>query len=287
MRLSAAIITYNEQANIAECIASVHDWVDEVLVLDSFSTDQTQSICRSFSKVRFEQHHFDGHIEQKNRALSMCRGDWILCLDADERVSPELAQSLRQFLQNPPATIVAAQFPRLTMHSGAFIRHCGWYPNSRYRLVRKGYAQWQGENPHDFLVIQGKGVQLKGDLLHYSFVDLADQVDTINQFSSVAALMRYNRGVRFRWWRLFVIPCWKWLEIYIVKRGFLDGARGFFIAMTSAYSSFLKEAKLYELDRLGLPKPSNLGSRYDKNNNEGTSGQPRGNSYNIASSITT
>ena len=261
--LSAAIITYNESANIHDCIASVADFVDEVVVLDSHSTDDTEQICRRFENVKFYQHPFDGHIQQKNRAMKLCRSEWILSIDADERVTPELRRSIERFLDATP-TVCGARFPRLAYHMHRFIRHGGWYPNARYRLVQKSRAFWGGENPHDKMILQGRGTKLKGDLLHYTARDLSDQVATINSFSSIAALMRYNKGKRFHLWRLLAKPVSKFIEMYLVKLGFLDGMQGFIIAVSSSYSSFLKEAKLYELDVLGSDKPSNLSTRYFK-----------------------
>jgi glycosyltransferase involved in cell wall biosynthesis len=261
--LSAAIITYNEQANIQACLDSVSDFVDEIIVLDSFSTDATEAICRKNPKVRFSQHPFDGHIEQKNRALEICSSDWILCLDADERVTPELRNAITTFLESAPK-LAGVKFPRLTYHLHRYIRHGGWYPNARYRLVRRGMAYWGGENPHDKLILKGKGGRLKGDLIHFTARDLSHQVDTINKFSSIVALTRYKKGRRYHLWRLLLKPVSKFLEMYLLKRGFLDGTQGFIIAVSSAYSSFLKEAKQYELGVLGSDKPSNLSSMYSK-----------------------
>ncbi|MCF8052305.1 MAG: glycosyltransferase family 2 protein [Desulfobacterales bacterium] len=261
--LSTAVITYNEAENIRDCLASVADFVDEIVVLDSFSTDDTEQICRGFEKVQFYQHPFDGHIQQKNRAIAFCTSQWILSIDADERVTPELRRSIETFLASNP-TAVGAKFPRLAYHLHRFIRHGGWYPNARYRLVRKGRAHWGGENPHDKLILDGRGKKLTGDLVHYTAKDLSDQVATINAFSSIAALTRYNKGKRFHLWRLLVKPISKFVEMYGFKRGFLDGLPGFIIAVSSAYSSFLKEAKLYELDVLDADKPSNLSHLYTK-----------------------
>lgn len=262
-RFGVAVITFNEEENIGPCLDSVHDWADEVVVLDSHSTDRTEEIARSYDKVRFFQHPFDGHVEQKNRALALCEAEWILSIDADERVGPRLRRSIEEFLaEDPPFD--GALVPRLTMHSGRFIRHGGWYPHRRYRLIRAGRGRWGGENPHDELRIDGRGARLEGDLLHYSFEDLAEQVETVNQFSSIVALRRFNEGRSFTLWRLLLLPVWKFLEIYLIKRGLLDGMHGFVIAVTSAYSTFLREAKLYELDRLGRRRPSNLGDRYGK-----------------------
>jgi len=262
--LSVAIITFNEEYHIQGCIDSVKALADEIVVLDSFSTDATESICRKNERVLFAQHPFDGHIQQKNRALEMCSGDWILCLDADERISPELHRSIGSFLTVNPENIVGVKFPRLAYFMHRYIRHGGWYPNSRYRLVRKGRAFWGGENPHDKLLLKGSGTKIKGDLIHFTNHDLADRVTTINHFSSIAALMRYNKGHRYHLWRLLLKPVSKLFETYLLKLGFLDGTQGFIIAISSAYESFLKEAKQYEMDTLGSDKPSNLSRLYRK-----------------------
>jgi len=263
--LSASIITYNEAENIEECLNSVTDFVDEIIVLDSFSTDATESICRKNPKVIFSQHPFDGHIQQKNRALEKCSSEWILSIDADERVSPALRKSIVRFLSNnPKPKVVGVKFPRLTYHMHTYIRHGGWYPNRRYRLVRKGKAYWGGENPHDRIILNGKGKTIKGDLIHYTAKDLSDQVETINNFSSIAALVRYNKGKPYRLWRLLLKPVSKFIETYIYRLGVLDGTQGFIIAVSSSYASFIKEAKQFELDVLGSEKPSNLSSLYKK-----------------------
>jgi len=260
-RLSAALIVFNEEDRLRRCLDSICEWVDEIVVFDSFSTDTTQQICASYPNIHFYQHVFDGHVEQKNRALDACSGEWVLCLDADEEVSVDLKQAILHFLESDSEAI-GADFPRLTSHSGAWIKHGGWYPNRRPRLVKRGCGHWGGENPHDRLIVSGQVEHLQGDLRHHSFADLAAQVATVNQFSSVAALMRYRGGRRFSFFRAVSVPVWKFLEIFVIKRGFLDGMRGLSIAISSSYSAYLKEAKLYELDQLGLDKPSNLDSRY-------------------------
>jgi len=263
--LSIAIITFNEEKNIRECIDSVIDIADEIVIYDSFSSDKTEEICISYDKVEFVKHPFDGHVNQKNRALEACSSDWILSIDADERVTPELRESILKFLSSNPGAI-AAKFPRLTYHMRDYIRHSGWYPNARYRLVKKAYAKWGGENPHDVIEIDGKGVLLTGDLIHYSFVDLSDQVNTINKFSSIKAFTRFEKGKRFSLLRMFFKPVSKFVELYLIKRGLLDGMRGFIIAVSSAYSAFLVEAKIYELDKTGLEKLGNLPVSYKKQN---------------------
>ncbi|EMP08462.1 glycosyltransferase, group 2 family protein [Leptospira interrogans serovar Pyrogenes str. 200701872] len=164
------------------------------MVLDSISTDKTEMISKSFSSVRFYKQRFKGHIEQKNDAIALCKYDWILSLDADERISTELKNSILSFKQKQDdETLNGLQVSRLTYHMGKFIRHSGWYPQYRYRIFKKGNAIWVGENPHDYISIQGKGSKIYGDIIHYSFRDLSHQVNTINQFSSIVAFTRQKK----------------------------------------------------------------------------------------------
>ncbi|MDH5655805.1 MAG: glycosyltransferase family 2 protein [Spirochaetia bacterium] len=266
LKLSCAIITFNEEKQIKDCIQSVHDFCDEVIVLDSHSTDRTKQIAESFSGVRFFVHDFDGHVQQKNRALDHCRGEWILSIDADERVSPELAASILKFIETSPKK--GARINRLTYHMGRFIRHGGW-KNARYRLIRKDQGRWGGENPHDEIFIQDQSSwkkildrPLSGDLIHYSFTDLTHQIDTINKFSSIVAFNRNGKNKKFSLLKLLFKPPVKFIEMYLVKMGFIDGLPGFIIAVSSAFSAFLKAAKLYELQKTGLERPSNLRKDY-------------------------
>lgn len=264
IKLSVAVITFNEEKNIRDCIDSFHDLADEVIVLDSYSTDKTLEIAKSYPKVQVFQHPFTGHIEQKNRAIELCNGEWILSLDADERVSPKLQEEILAVLKNPKPNIVGYKIPRLTFHFGRFIRHGGWYPLKRYRLFKKGFGTWTGENPHDYIEIQGKGESLEGDIIHYSFIDLSHQIDTINKFSSIVALTRYNKNIQFAILKSIYKPFIKFLECYIFKLGFLDGYAGFVIAVSSAFSTFLKFAKLHELNAKIIERPSNLRKDYGK-----------------------
>lgn len=267
INLSATIITYNEEERIADCIASVHDWCDEVLILDSHSTDSTRSIARRFPRARVVLHPFDGHIQQKNRAIELARGRWIFSLDADERATPELARSVLEFIaRNPEGE--GARVRRLHFHLGRTLRHGGWY-GARYRLLRKGCGAWGGENPHDFIELNGRpgslshfGPVLKGDLLHHSFIDLSHQLDTINKFSSIVAFTRNGRKNRFALWRMVLKPLGKFIELYLAKRGFLDGIPGLIVAVLSSYSTFLKNAKLYELQHTDIERPSNIRPDY-------------------------
>jgi glycosyltransferase involved in cell wall biosynthesis len=261
INFSVAIITFNEEANISDCIESVHNFADEIVLLDSMSTDKTIEIAKAYAKVKIFSQKFKGHIEQKNDAISLCAGNWILSLDADERATPELMKSIEQVLQNPTDSN-GYKISRLTFHMGRFIRHSGWYPLYRYRFFKKGYAHWTGENPHDYIEIEGKGEKLKGDIIHYSFKDLSHQVDTINKFSSIVAFTRFKKGNSFSVIRSILKPWSKFIEIYFFKLGFLDGYPGFVIAVSSAYSTFLKTAKMFELKNKTLDRPSNVRPDY-------------------------
>ncbi|PJZ68187.1 glycosyl transferase [Leptospira perolatii] len=262
-KLSVAIITYNEEKNIGDCIRSCRDIADEIVVLDSLSTDSTKEICTSFPEVVFASQKFRGHVEQKNDAIRLCKNEWILSLDADERLSEELNESLRKFLESSASgNVDGFKVARLTFHMGRFIRFSGWYPQRKYRIFRKSKASWAGENPHDYLVVNGSGKKMAGDILHYSFQDLSQQVDTINKFSSIVAWTRSRKGKRFSVLRTIHKPIGKFIEIYFFKLGFLDGFPGFAIAVSSAYSTFLKEAKVYELGKGLIDKPSNVREDY-------------------------
>ncbi|MCH1910833.1 glycosyltransferase family 2 protein [Leptospira noguchii] len=265
-KLSVTIITYNEEKNIKECIESCLEIADEIVILDSISTDKTEMISKSFSSVRFYKQRFKGHIEQKNDAIALCKYEWILSLDADERVSAELKNSILTFKQKQDdESLNGLQVSRLTYHMGKFIRYSGWYPQYRYRIFKKGKAVWVGENPHDYISIQGKGSKIYGDIIHYSFRDLSHQVNTINQFSSIVAFTRQKKGKKFSILRTIYKPLSKFIETYFFKFGFLDGFPGWVIAVSSAYSTFLKDAKQYELQKEILERPSNVKKDYGRN----------------------
>ncbi len=261
--LSAVIITLNEQEHIQACLDSIADTVDEIVVVDSYSTDATPEICRRHPKVVFFQHPFDDYSSQRNRAMQYASSQWILIIDADERLSAELSRSILDFLSSDPG-VSGAKFPRLTPYMQRDIRHCGWYPNQRYRIWKKGAAHYEGAI-HERVILQGKGVSLKGDLLHYTVKDLSDHANNVNKFSSIAALDRYNKQKKFSLLRLVFKPAGKFVETYLVRLGLLDGLQGFIIAVVSSYYSFLREAKLFELHLPGSDTPSNLPDSYRKN----------------------
>lgn len=249
MKISGVIITYNEARNIGRCIASLKDICDEILVLDSFSTDQTEAICLQHG-ARFEQHPFEGHIQQKNEALQRAQHPWILSLDADEALSPELKQSIIQIKASLPDR-GAYTFNRLTNYCGTWIKHSGWYPDTKLRLASKSAVNWGGINPHDQLLPSEdiKVQHLKGDLLHYSYYTKEDHFKQIAYFSQIAAKELFMRKVRCGVVKLYLKVAAQFLKSYFIKTGFLDGKAGWLIAIRSAYATQQKYAQLRQLWR--------------------------------------
>jgi len=243
--LSVVIITFNEEKNIERCLQSVQSVADEVVVLDSFSTDQTLSICKKWG-VRVEQHPFDGHIQQKNRALKLASNDLILSLDADEALSPLLRHSIEQWkkLEQPPAAWVN----RRTNYCGQWINHSGWYPDRKLRLFDRQKAQWGGQNPHDKIVLSNSmpTVQLQGDLLHYSYYSVEEHLERARKYAQISAKAMLLRGKRPFWVQQFWNPAMKWIKCYLLRGGFRDGKAGWTICKIAALETFWKYRLAYK-----------------------------------------
>ena len=244
--VSVCIITKDEEVNLPDCLASVR-WADEIVVVDSRSVDRTREIAAA-AGARVIERDFPGHIEQKNFAIDQARHDWVLCLDADERLSPELSASVQGALGDPGGCD-GFQCARLTFHVGRPIRHGGWYPDRKIRLFDRRRGRWEGRNPHDRVEVQGRVGRLAGDLLHYSYRSISDHLRQIDFFTAIAAKEKRARGERASFARLALRPGWKFLRMYVLKGGFLDGLAGFIVAVLGAYYVFLKYAKLREIER--------------------------------------
>lgn len=246
VKVSAAIITFNEEHNIERCINSVADVVDEIVVVDSFSTDKTKSICLDLG-VRFIENPFQGHIEQKNFALTQTTYDIVLSLDADEALDETLQVEIKKCKNNFSAD--GYYFNRLTNYVDKWIYHCGWYPDKKLRLFKKSMATWSGVNPHDIIKMKSgsKEVYLKGNLLHYSYDSITDHVNQTNKFTTIAAKEAYNRGVRSSTFKIITRPILKFFKDYFLKRGFLDGRYGFVICCINSLSALLKYAKIKDI----------------------------------------
>lgn len=248
MKLSVVIITFNEERNIGDCLESVKDVADEIIVLDSFSTDKTEEICKEY-KVKFSQHNFDGYVEQKNLVLEQAQYDYVLSIDADERLDDRLKKEILKVKENPEFEVY--QFNRLTLYNGRWIKHSGWYPDIKLRLWKNGIGKWGGRNPHDRfeMVRKVKVKHLPGDILHYSFYSIEDHVNQTNRFSTIGAQTLFEEGKNVTALKLYFSPFIKFLRDYVKNMGFLDGWQGLTICRINALGTYLKYAKLRDLHR--------------------------------------
>ncbi len=242
-KLSVAIITLNEEHNIERCLESVRDIADEIVVIDSFSTDKTEEICLKYG-TRFIQHRFDGYIEQKNFALSQTSFNYVLSLDADEALSDELKESVLIAKSNFDAA--GYTMNRLTNYIGTWIHHCGWYPDTKLRLFNRDKGKWGGINPHDEFLFEGKTQikQLKGDLLHYSYHSLEDHYKQIEHFTNIASKAYFDKGKKAPLIKLIFSPVVRFIRDYFFLLGFLDGKAGLRICYLSAGVTYKKYKKL-------------------------------------------
>lgn len=244
--VSATIITLNEAEHIAAAIDSV-SWADEIVVVDSGSTDGTPGIAGA-KGARVSARAWTGYADQKNHAAALASHDWILSLDADERVTPELAAEIQALLRAEPSKR-GYRIPRVAFHLGRWIRTTDFYPDYQTRLYDRRAGRWHGELVHESVRVEGGVAYLRSELQHYSFRDLADQVSRTNRYSDLAARQMQARGRRATALDLVVHPPAAFLRNYVLRRGFLDGAAGFIISLVNAWGVFLKFAKLWELDR--------------------------------------
>ena len=241
-KISACVISYNEQDKIVDCLRSLADVVDEIVVVDSESTDETRDVARGLG-ARVVVQPFLGHVAQKNFAVAQCEHDWILSLDCDERLSAELRASIlgeRDQLGRAPGYEVS----RRTYHVDRWIDHA-WYPDRRIRLFDRRRARWGGTDPHDSVQVESGGVRrLAGDILHYSYDSLSDHLKTIDRYSEIAARRFFEQGRRVSAVTPLLRGMSAFARSYVTKRGFLDGFGGLVVSVMSATETFAKYAKL-------------------------------------------
>lgn len=254
--LSVCVITRNEERNLPRCLASVEGLATELVVVDSSSEDRTCEIARKAGAVVRRQ-EFLGYERQKQVALEMATGDWILCLDADEWLDTPLREAIADVLRNSPLGVSGYQVNRRPYYLGRWMSHGGWSPEWKLRLVRRGYGRWTGGDPHERLEATGATRRLPGRLLHFPHRSLASQVATIDAYSSLAVANRPPAPLPRALFGILLEPPLVFLKEYVVLRGFLDGLRGFIAAVMSAFDSFLKYAKHWERNR-GHPSEADL-----------------------------
>lgn len=242
--LSAVVITKNEEKNISRCLSSL-SFCDEIVIVDSGSTDAT---CKMASELgaKVIQQDWLGYAGQKNFGNSQAKGDWILSLDADEEVSPALRDQIMRAVQSND--YLAYKIPRKTFHTGQWIKYGGWYPNALVRLFRKDSGSWGGDEVHEAFECTGKTGALSEPLIHHSFSSFHEQCIKNNEYSTLGAKRLKRVGRQYSFLSLIIRPPLKFFETFVLKRGFLDGKRGYIISVMAAHSVFLKWAKLWELE---------------------------------------
>lgn len=248
-KLSVVIITFNEEKNIERCLESLQGVADDIVIIDSFSTDKTEEICKS-KGARFIQHKFEGHIEQKNWAITQAKYPHILSLDADEALDETLKKSILELKTNWKCE--GYYMNRLTNYCGKWIYHCGWYPDRKLRIWDSRKGKWGGTNPHDkYELFDGNknSACLKGNILHYSYYSIDEHRKQTDKFSTIAANALFTKGKKANLIKSYFSPVVKFLQSYFFQLGFLDGYYGFIICKISAHSTYLKYYKLKILNK--------------------------------------
>jgi glycosyltransferase involved in cell wall biosynthesis len=241
--ISVTLIAHNEAANIEACLRSVQ-WADEIILLDQHSSDGTAEIARKLGATVYQE-PWKGYGRQKNSAIEKARGPWILSLDADERVPPELRQEIQDLLRSEPEPrgfFVA----RKNFFSTRWIRHGGWYPDYNLRLFLKGLGWFQDRTVHESVVLEGKSGYLRHPIEHYTYASISDYVERMNRYSTLAAGELETSGIRPGYRKILFHPPFTFLKMYFLRWGFLDGWPGLFLAISYSYYTFLKYAKLRE-----------------------------------------
>ncbi len=248
IKISAVIITYNEEDRLPDALASLQGVADEIIVVDSYSTDSTLAIARA-AQARIWQNRFEDYGKQKNFALEKAGHEWILNLDADERVSPELKRAISELKENNmPAAVAAFAIKRKTFYLGRWIRHSGWYPDRKIRLFKKASATWQGRI-HERLQVTGRIASLPGDILHFTYRDIGDHIRRLDRYSTFLAEEIVRQNKKFLLLRLLILPPVTFFRHYVWRLGFLDGFPGLVIATVSSWGTAMKYLKALALKR--------------------------------------
>jgi glycosyltransferase involved in cell wall biosynthesis len=244
MAVSAYVLTFNNRRTIEGCLKSL-DWVEELVVVDSLSTDGTYEICQRYTEKAF-QRPWTGHRDQYQYAADLTTHEWALFVDADEEIPPELAQEIRERFRRGVEGVDGFFVYRRTYYLGRWIRYGGWYPDGEIRLYRRSKGKWEG-GLHAKIVVNGRVESLKNQYLHYTYRNISDQIQTIDKYSQIAAEDMVREGERFSLSKLLFHPPFRFLKEYILKSGFRDGLPGVIIVVSTMFYVFIKYAKLWEL----------------------------------------
>ena len=243
--ISAFVITKNESAKLGDCLKSLN-WADEIVVVDDFSSDTTPDICKEFG-VSFYQHPFSGFREQKSRAMSLAANDWVLELDADERVSDEMRSAIQRLNTEDYERYDCFEFKRKTRFWGKWIKHSSFYPDYKARLYCRTRGAWNNANVHERFIPHGVTKKLGGDILHEQDLDLHTYLLRVARYANMSAADYFANGRRAKWHHVSVRPASAFFQRYFIRLGFLDGVQGFVISVMGAIGTFLKYMRLYEI----------------------------------------
>jgi glycosyltransferase involved in cell wall biosynthesis len=245
--LSLVLIARNEAANLPRCLDSAAPWASEVIVVINDCTDNTAAIAKSYGAKVFE-HAWQGHRDQKNVALGYATQPWVLCIDADEEVSPALAASMREFIRHDDAQFTGAYFARKVWFLGRWITHGDWYPDHSLRLIRRGKGKWAGSREHDKMELDGAAAKLSGDLHHYTCPSLREHLAKVGYFGDIFLKRQLDRGAQWSSVNALFRAKWRFFRAYVLRRGFLDGFPGLYIAFYTSFATFYRYALLFEHD---------------------------------------
>tara|TARA_R110002111_G_scaffold256979_3_gene324760 strand:+ start:111529 stop:112287 length:759 start_codon:yes stop_codon:yes gene_type:complete len=246
MSLSVIIIVKNEESSIRECLASVV-WADEIIVLDSGSTDQTVAICKEYTDKVYDT-DWPGFGPQKNRALQYATKDWVLSIDADERISYDLQTEIKRSIQ-VPGRYDAHTMPRRSNYCGRYMKHSGWWPDRVVRLFRRGKAKFSDDLVHERVLVEGKIGKLKEPIIHESLLTLEQILNTMNSYSSAGAKMMAEEKQKAGLTTAILHGLWTFIRTYIFRAGFLDGREGFMLAVSNAEGTYYRYLKLMVINR--------------------------------------
>lgn len=249
MNLSVAIITHNEERIIRKTLESIHNIADEVVIVDSYSTDKTEEVCKQFSKVKFVRRKFDGFGTQKNYTINLCSGKWILFIDADEIIDNRLQQSISEIIKDDHPDFKVYNLALHNVVLGKIIKHGGWGKIFRERLFMNGVAKYSNDIVHEFLITNEEKGVLKGKVFHYTYKDIKHHIGKTNDYTTLMAKKMFDNGKKSSFLKIYLKPKFDFFKTFILRLGFLDGFVGYYIAKTGAFYTFLKYTKLYELSK--------------------------------------
>ena len=249
--ISVVMIARNEAHNLSRSLGSVCDWVEELVVVTNDCEDETAAVAREFG-ARVIEHAWVSYVDQKNFAIAQANSPWILSLDADEEISPELRREMESVLDSLPPKVCGLRCPRLNRFLGRWMKHGDWYPDMLTRLFRNGSGHFSGTFIHEKLEVEGEVLTLAGDLLHYPYDSMGKQIDKISHFANYFAAERILKQRKWGLLETLFRPLWRFIRAYFIRRGFLDGFPGFYLAVETAFSTFARYGRLYEAERLGV-----------------------------------